>query len=198
MRRYADMRYVGQGFEIEVPLADGAFAAHSAQAMRDAFLAAYRTRFEREIREVPTEALTWRLSATAPVPNVTLNFAGQKIDSGPRRKGLRKVYFPESGFVALQAGDGRCLTFPEGRVLRPRPVAGTRWPVVVFVRGGLEQGDRLRFGSLVELAGLAERGYIVLVPEYGSAAGWVRARASAMRSTSSQPNVRGGGMGEPL
>ena len=26
-------------------------------------------------------------------------FAGQKIDSGPRRKGLRKVYFPESGFV---------------------------------------------------------------------------------------------------
>jgi N-methylhydantoinase A len=30
---------------------------------------------------------------------VTLNFAGQKIDSGPRRKGLRKVYFPDSGFV---------------------------------------------------------------------------------------------------
>ena len=99
IRRYADMRYVGQGFEIEVPLPDGAFAAHSGEAMRDAFLAVYRTRFEREIREVPTEALTWRLSAAAPVPNVTLNFAGQKIDSGPRRKGLRKVYFPQSGFV---------------------------------------------------------------------------------------------------
>jgi N-methylhydantoinase A len=99
MRRYADMRYVGQGFEIEVPLPQGRFTAASTQAMRAAFLAAYRARFERDIREVPTEALTWRLSATAPVPNVTLNFAGQKIDSGPRRKGLRKVYFADTGFV---------------------------------------------------------------------------------------------------
>ena len=99
IRRHADMRYVGQGFEIDVPLPDGLFAAHSADAMRAAFLTAYKGRFEREIREVPTEAMTWRLSASAPVPNVTLNFAGQKIDSSPRRKGMRKVYFPESGFV---------------------------------------------------------------------------------------------------
>ena len=99
MRRHADMRYVGQGFEIDVPLPEGLFAAHSADAMRAAFLTVYKTRFEREIREVPTEAMTWRLSASAPVPNVTLNFAGQKIDSSPRRKGVRKVYFPESGFV---------------------------------------------------------------------------------------------------
>lgn len=99
MRRHADMRYVGQGFEIEVPLAADVFAARSADAMRAAFLGAYKQRFEREIHEVPTEALNWRLSATAPMPNVVLDFAGQRIDSGPRRKGLRKVYFPESGFV---------------------------------------------------------------------------------------------------
>jgi N-methylhydantoinase A len=99
MRRHADMRYVGQGFEIDVPLPQGVLSAPSADAMRDAFLCSYRTLFDREIREVPTEALTWRLSATAPVPNVSLNFAGQKIDSGLRRKGLRKVYFPDAGFV---------------------------------------------------------------------------------------------------
>jgi N-methylhydantoinase A len=99
IRRHADMRYVGQGFEIDVPLPDGALSAQSAAQMRDAFLNSYRSLFDREIREVPTEALTWRLSATAPVPNVTLNFAGQRIDSGPRRKGTRKVYFPGTGFV---------------------------------------------------------------------------------------------------
>jgi N-methylhydantoinase A len=59
----------------------------------------YKTQFEREIREVPSEALTWRLSATAPVPNIALNCAGQRIASGPRRKGVRPVYFPGSGFV---------------------------------------------------------------------------------------------------
>ncbi|WAS91869.1 DUF5829 family protein [Nannocystis punicea] len=92
------------------------------------------------------------------------------LDAAPTRAQLEAA-FPESAFAALQARDGRCLTFPEGRVLRPRPVPGARWPVVVFLRGGLEQGERLRFGNLVELAGLAERGYIVLVPEYGTAVG---------------------------
>ncbi|MCC6533593.1 MAG: hydantoinase/oxoprolinase family protein [Burkholderiales bacterium] len=99
MRRHADMRYVGQGFEVDVPLAEGTLSAASAQRMRDDFLATYRQLFDREIREVPTEALTWRLSATAPVPNVVLNFAGQRIDSGHRRKGTRKVYFAGQGFV---------------------------------------------------------------------------------------------------
>jgi len=99
LRRHADMRYVGQGFEVEVPLPEGTLAPASADDMRAAFLSAYRALFEREIREVASEALTWRLSATAPVPNVALNFAGQHIDAGPRRKGTRPVYFPGSGFV---------------------------------------------------------------------------------------------------
>ncbi|PCC69355.1 Alpha/beta hydrolase family protein [Nannocystis exedens] len=92
------------------------------------------------------------------------------LDAAPTRAQLEAAY-PEPAFVALQAGDGRCLAFPDGgHVLRPRPVPGTRWPVVVFLRDGLEQQDRLRFGDLVELAGLAERGYLVLAPEYGSPA----------------------------
>jgi N-methylhydantoinase A len=99
MRRHADMRYVGQGFEVDVPLPAGVLNAGSAQQMRAAFLARYRTLFDREIQEVPTEALTWRLSATAPVPNVVLDFAGQHIDAGPRRKGTRKVYFAGGGFL---------------------------------------------------------------------------------------------------
>lgn len=93
------------------------------------------------------------------------------LDAAPTRAQLEAAY-PESAFLALQAGDGRCLAFPEGgHVLRPRPAPGARWPVVVFLRGGLEQGDRPRFGDLVELADFAERGYIVLAPEYGRTAG---------------------------
>jgi N-methylhydantoinase A len=99
MRRHADMRYVGQGFEIDVPIPDGTLSPQSAEQMRSAFLKSYQALFDREIRDVPAEVLTWRLSASAPVPNVVLNFSGQKLDAGARRKGMRKVYFPEHGFV---------------------------------------------------------------------------------------------------
>jgi hypothetical protein len=92
------------------------------------------------------------------------------LDATPTRAQLAAAY-PESAFVALQAADGRCLSLPGGHVLRPRPVPGARWPVVVFLRGGLEQGDRLRFGSLVELAEFAARGYVVLAPEYSADGG---------------------------
>ena len=59
------------------------------------------------------EALTWRVYASGPTPNVELNFAGQQIDENPADKGERDVFFPETGFApckiynryALKPGD---------------------------------------------------------------------------------------------
>lgn len=101
------------------------------------------------------------------VESLTLRPA-DPLDGAPTRMQLAAAY-PEAAFQALQAGDGRCLADRGGgHVLRPHPIPGARWPVVVFFRGGLEQRDRLRFGDLVELMALAERGYIVIAPEYAS------------------------------
>ena len=83
--RTADMRYVGQGFEISVPLAEGPLGPGSLPDLEKRFLATYAELFERRITDVPVEAMSWRLSATAPVPNVELNFGGQPARRGDPR-----------------------------------------------------------------------------------------------------------------
>ena len=113
MRRRADMRYSGQGFEIDVPLPDGEMDGSAANVMRQSFLDKYQELFGRQIGDLPIEALTWRIFASGPTPNVELNFAGQQIDEEPSDKGERQVYFPETGYAtckiynryALKPGD---------------------------------------------------------------------------------------------
>lgn len=113
MRRRADMRYSGQGFEIDVPVPDGEMDGSAADVMRQSFLDKYQELFGRQIGDLPIEALTWRIYASGPTPNVELNFAGQQIDEEPSDKGERQVYFPETGYAtcriynryALKPGD---------------------------------------------------------------------------------------------
>jgi N-methylhydantoinase A len=97
VRREADMRYAGQGFEITVPVPDGRLDAARLPDVETAFRQTYRERFGRDIGGVAVEALSWRLSATAPVPNITVKFGGQPTTTGDPRKGTRPVWFPESG-----------------------------------------------------------------------------------------------------
>jgi len=99
VHRAADMRYVGQGFEIGVALPDGPLGADRLADVRERFFATYRQRFERHITDVSVEALTWRLGATAPVPNVELHFGGQPAAPRDPVKGHREVYFPQTGFA---------------------------------------------------------------------------------------------------
>jgi len=104
------MRYVGQGFEIPVPLPEGPLGSGSVDDLKERFLATYAQLFERRITDMPIEAMSWRLSATAPVPNVELNFGGQPARQGDARKGTRQVYFPQSGFAPCAVYDRYSLT----------------------------------------------------------------------------------------
>ena len=110
LRRTADMRYVGQGFEIPVPLPEGPLGPGSLDDLKERFLATYAQLFERRITDMPIEAMSWRLSATAPVPNVELNFGGQPARHGDARKGTRQVYFPQTGFAPCAVYDRYSLT----------------------------------------------------------------------------------------
>src|SRR5262249_49336553 len=94
--RRADMRYVGQGFEIRVSLPDGKLGAGSVADLKRRFLETYEQLFDRRIEDVPIEALTWRLSATAPVPSIHLNFAGHGTGQGAAVKGRGRVHFPDT------------------------------------------------------------------------------------------------------
>ena len=112
IQRVGEMRYVGQGFEISVPLPNGTLEPSLLSDFKRRFAETYHQLFEREITGVSIEAMTWRLSANAAVPKIDLDFSGQREDDGPLLKGSRQVYFPDTGYIqcpvynryALRAG----------------------------------------------------------------------------------------------
>jgi N-methylhydantoinase A len=110
-RREADMRYVGQGHEIRVPLAAGSLGPDHASALQAAFEAVYRDLYERLGPAVPLEILNWRVVSSGPRPSVTLRIDGPAVTSATAsiaqaRKGERAAYFPEvGGFIATPIYD---------------------------------------------------------------------------------------------
>jgi N-methylhydantoinase A len=81
--RRADMRYVGQGFEIAVRLPAGPWGPDDAVPLRTCFDTAYLDAYARLIPGAPVEALTWRLTALGPMPAPT--FLASDPDGAPMR-----------------------------------------------------------------------------------------------------------------
>jgi N-methylhydantoinase A len=96
--RSAEMRYVGQGYEIPVPVPSGRVHAGRLEELREAFYTAYRQRYSRFRTDVEVEALTWRLVASGPAPAVALR--GRAAPGGTVEKGRRQAYFSELGAFA--------------------------------------------------------------------------------------------------
>jgi N-methylhydantoinase A len=71
----ADMRHVGQGFEIRVPIPPGKLEPASLPAIRKSFFTTYAALFDRTIETVPIEALNWRMHATAPGHEISIDYA---------------------------------------------------------------------------------------------------------------------------
>lgn len=94
-KRVADIRYVGQGHEIQVPLPPGPLTNESATAIIAAFEEVYRRLYERLSQSVPVEIINWRVTSSGPAPQLRLQTdmnVAQQI-----RKGSRAAYFPELG-----------------------------------------------------------------------------------------------------
>ena len=102
VERRVEMRYVGQGFEIEVAVPGGVLGPDLGVVLHERFLDRYDELFGRRIRGVAVETVTWRLTASGPTPNVNLNFRGQRIEAGTAQKGERQVHFPDTGFASCK------------------------------------------------------------------------------------------------
>jgi N-methylhydantoinase A len=100
----ADMRYVGQGFEIPVPMPSLTPSQQDIAAIEESFLAAYRERFGRALDGLPIEALTWRLAASAPGRDIAMEGA-QKSEAGEARRGIRRALFEGHGWCECAVYD---------------------------------------------------------------------------------------------
>ncbi|MFT7630908.1 MAG: N-methylhydantoinase A [Mariniblastus sp.] len=102
-RREIDMRFVGQGHEIRVPLPNQPLGPGHVVQIADAFAQVYLELYERPGPPVEMEIVNWRVVSSGPKPDVRLTVTqDNRVDAtvDEATKGTRKAYFPESaGFV---------------------------------------------------------------------------------------------------
>ncbi len=94
VERRVDLRYVGQGFEVTVPVPAGRAGLEGAAELRRAFEAAYEKVYRTVLKGRPIEAVTWRLRAVGPRQDADLT--GRHPEPGEPLKGERQVFFPEA------------------------------------------------------------------------------------------------------
>lgn len=109
LARLADMRYTGQGHEIQVPVLGGRLGDKDLQAMTESFHGAYERLYGRSSRDVAVEALTWRLIAQGPIPRlepmIRSSISSVQSTDGPL-SGRREAYFPDTGgFIEVDVYD---------------------------------------------------------------------------------------------
>jgi N-methylhydantoinase A len=92
--RTADVRFVGQGFELAASVPSGTLNGESAARIVASFHDAYRAVYASLPGELPVEALTWRVRASGPEPKIAVERAPHA--GGDARRGSRRAYFPEA------------------------------------------------------------------------------------------------------
>ena len=132
VRRLADGRFLGQGFDLVVTLPDGPYDAgpETRRRLSAAFETAYRDKFSLTPPDVPVEFINVRVAVRAPVAGADVVVKGPiGGDAAGAVKGARAVYFPEvRGFIEtavydryrLRAGDelmGPAVVEEEGSTL---------------------------------------------------------------------------------
>ena len=98
IERSADMRYVGQGFEIVVPVPGGKLGPGLQETLAATFSETYESLFGRILTDVPVETITWRLSASEPPPRPDIRFrTAESSAHAGGLKGERPVFLTEEG-----------------------------------------------------------------------------------------------------
>lgn len=102
LHRYADGRFVGQGFNLTVRLPDGPYdnekedEAVIRARLIEAFESGYRQKFGRTPPDIPIELINLRVTAEAP-PRQPLRHDTLSSSNHPAPKAHRRVYFVEAG-----------------------------------------------------------------------------------------------------
>jgi 5-oxoprolinase (ATP-hydrolysing)/N-methylhydantoinase A len=112
IRRSADMRLLGQMHEIDVPLPDGELSRESLAEISRRFDKVYEERYTHTYAGAVIEAITWRVTAEGPAPQLDIREASEGSNQRPAGKGSRPAFF-EDRFVdtpvydryALRPGD---------------------------------------------------------------------------------------------
>jgi N-methylhydantoinase A len=91
----AYMRYLGQGWEIPVPMSRRAYTANDAAMFRERFEQAYTRFFGRPIDRLDVEIVSWSVKASSGQEDVE-RLERMAVDGRPAAQGMRKVFDAKS------------------------------------------------------------------------------------------------------
>ena len=94
LRRFADMRYRGQGFELFVPLPQGPYEEAALESLSAAFNAEYRRVFGQTIDEGAIEIVNARVTAVLELTDRERPIRLPAVVKGASTAALREVHFP--------------------------------------------------------------------------------------------------------
>jgi len=147
---HVEMRYIGQSFELKVPLTG--FGAAEWAAMVPAFHAEHRRRFGHADLAAPVEIVSFAVTARGLIdtPELPRPERGGVTPPGDAMLGSRRVYFEETGPTG---GDWHeCRVWRREALLAGNEIAGPAIVEEISATTVLYPGDRARideFGSLV-------------------------------------------------
>ena len=105
-RRFGDLCYRRQGYEIRVPVPAGALGRHSQTAIREAFEQAYGRIYGHVLPDLEIDVVSWRVVAEGPRPVLRSPAADASSGGGEALKRRRKAYMPElAGFAEVPVYD---------------------------------------------------------------------------------------------
>lgn len=90
-RRSISVRYVGQGYSLDIPYSDGGNGSLNVEVVVEGFHEAYEQLYGRSERDTPAEITTWRLDAVLPTPSLTLEERQVEAAASSPAK-LRAIY----------------------------------------------------------------------------------------------------------
>jgi N-methylhydantoinase A len=144
VRRSAEMRYFGQGHEVDVEIPAGILTEASLAPITTSFETAYRLLYSRTPMGVPLEALNWRAVISGPPPNLTIaSGLAAGVVTAPAPKKHRAAYFPEAGGYVDTPVYDRYRLDPGARLTGPA-IVEERESTTVIGPGGLISVDAHR------------------------------------------------------
>jgi N-methylhydantoinase A len=144
--RIAEMRYLGQGHEVEAAVPLAKLSSASLAKITASFEKSYRALYHRLPQGVPIEALNWRVTVSGPDPKTRLGShakpdrTGRAAPKAKPVKGTRRAYFAERGrFVETAVYDRYALT--PGMTLKGPAIVEERESTAVIGPGGRARVD---------------------------------------------------------
>jgi N-methylhydantoinase A len=141
--RVADMRYVGQGHEVSVPLPDGRLDESHREKIQQSFERVYRALYGRKGPDVPLEIINWRVVASGPNPAVDFLRLPHAANGGAALKGKRRAYFPEAGGYIETPVYDRYALGPGEKFSGPAIVEERESTLIVGARGRARVDEHL-------------------------------------------------------